>query len=254
MSDILLYFLSDDKPNNTVYLNFVYIIYLVFFGLVYSSGIYLYSIFVLSGFWFFTSLSFFLRLKNEELFGKITKSNFKTENNSKILLCAYFKSAILIPVSFFIILVFLFASEVGTTLESGLQNLSTVFSNQYSPSNIEIIIISLLGLITIIFPYFFSKWIYYSYFNGKQKEEQINEIKIRNSTLYILLITIFSFIVSFVINTLYIDSRLKPSDFIGLEMILNNAIFFLIGQLIILSVFLFFLIISLSKIKNYTIN
>ena len=114
--------------------------------------------------------------------------------------------------------------------------------------------ISLLGLVSIIFPYYFAKWMYYSYFEEKIDEKQTNKSKLNAKSFYILVIAIFSFMISFVINTLYIDSKLKPSDFIGQEVILNNAIFFLIGQILILLLFLFFLIFSSSKIKNYSIN
>lgn len=256
MRDYLFNSFRKENIKITLFLYILNIAYLVMFWKLALFNILLFSLFIMAGFWFFTSFSFFFNLKyytQTEITSKLGSKQIENITTDLIKI-SYFMSFLTVFIStILIIIITYFGLYDSSIIGSGYNALNYIHSIQYVPSIFELILLCCIWIVSIIFPIYFCKWITQVYFIKNSKVEENSLMVNYNFSSFnsILAITYFCFMIFYPLNYEYIDSKVNIPSLKGLEFLIPFSFFALITELVILVSILLFLKNKQIKFKNY---
>lgn len=237
MLEIASTFLDNDSPKNTSFLAICIILYLIILWGAALFNIFMFSLFVATGFWFFTSLSSLFRFKNSNDTSKRTEYNQNTfDLFNDVIITTYKKTCLVFLIGFIIVSsISLFELDKNFILNSGSGNLKKQFFNPYIPSSFEIFLIISILIFSFMLPYFFSKWVIPKFFIDSQTTEIAPyETFTLRKILSIGFIIVILFSIFEVSNILFIDAHVNSSALVGIEFIIPYVTFLLVIQVIFL--------------------
>lgn len=245
MFDVRAIVSKDNKPFSAVLLGFLNLLYLVVLWGGSLFNIILFSLPAITGFWVFTSLSFMFKIKEQN--DPIQSFKRNVEDTHKLIkekLNVSYLTTIFIYFIMFLILVYIRITEIDIHYlqSSGSGLFLQQFTNPYIPSAGELLLIFLIVILSLPFPYYFCKWIGMKYIknNRTMDRSKFSDYEPR-SIIPFLLITIALFAFFYYLNELYIDAKINPSKLTGLEFFFPYVYIVLILQVLFLVVAMVFL-------------